>query len=565
MKRIIIADDDEQNLYMLDSLFKGHNYETVLVHNGEEALFEARENAPDLIISDILMPVLDGFSLCRAWRLDDFLKNIPFVFYTATYTDEKDEKFALSLGADKFIVKPTEPREFLHLIEEVLDHLSDANLSPASNDPMDEQVYLREYNETLIRKLENKMIQLKRNNKLLEKEIKARKKSEQIVKLHLENLQQILQTTSDCFLWVDKDGRILSANPAYCTMSGYTENELTQMNLSQLVAPGYKHVLPKRLRKIYAEGKARFEGEHICKNGTSINVDISNVLINWENDRVIASFLRDVTKQRNTERRLAEREELYRILVETIPCGVQENDLEGKITFSNRAHSQMHGYEEGEMPGKYIWDFKKSEKEKIELQAYLQFLVQEQIKPEPYITQDMRKDGSLFDAEVDWAYKHDSKGRLTGFISVITDITKRLQTENEMRKLMQAIEQSPVSVMITDLQGKIEYINSKYSEISGYSIEDLLGKTPKILKAGNLPDDKFSELWENISAGEVWQGEFHNVTKNGEYFWEQALISPIYDNDGQITHYFSVKEDITEKRNSKRSSANPKRWKQLAN
>src|SRR6185369_10978232 len=120
MARILIVDDTEENLYLLEALLRGHGYEIRTAKNGMEALARTAESRPDLIISDILMPKMDGFALCRHWKADAALKNIPFVFYTATYTDTKDEKFALGLGADMFIVKPTDPDTFAAKIKGVL-------------------------------------------------------------------------------------------------------------------------------------------------------------------------------------------------------------------------------------------------------------------------------------------------------------------------------------------------------------------------------------------------------------------------------------------------------------
>ena len=116
MMKALVVDDNQQNQYMLEVLLSHNGYEVELASNGVDALELARHSLPDLIISDILMPKMDGFSLCRAWKGDEQLKDVPFVFYTATYTDPKDEEFALSLGADRFVIKPMEPKKFLTLI-----------------------------------------------------------------------------------------------------------------------------------------------------------------------------------------------------------------------------------------------------------------------------------------------------------------------------------------------------------------------------------------------------------------------------------------------------------------
>jgi diguanylate cyclase (GGDEF)-like protein/PAS domain S-box-containing protein len=122
----------------------------------------------------------------------------------------------------------------------------------------------------------------------------------------------------------------------------------------------------------------------------------------------------------------------------------------------------------------------------------------------------------------------------------------RRAIESRLRILVKAVEQSPVSIIVTDHQGIIEYVNPKFCKVTGYSMEEVLGKTPRILKSGVLPADFYRDLWQTILAGEEWHGVFHNRTKSGEMVWELASISPIRDEDGRVTHFVSVKEDFTE-------------------
>jgi CheY-like chemotaxis protein len=158
MTRILIADDNPQNLYLLESILKGHHYEVVSSKNGAEALDAAVNNLPDLIIADILMPVMDGFELCRRWKADERLKQIPFMFYTATYTDPKDEQFALSLGADRFVTKPQKPDVLGQIVAEILAEYQKNRT--AAEPSLNEMESLRQYNEVLFRKLEKKVKQL---------------------------------------------------------------------------------------------------------------------------------------------------------------------------------------------------------------------------------------------------------------------------------------------------------------------------------------------------------------------------------------------------------------------
>ena len=176
-KRILIVDDKDENRYLLQALLQGSGYEVFTAVHGADALEKARQDPPDLIISDILMPVMDGFELCRAWMKDERLQSIPLIFYTATYTDERDRKFALSLGALHFIVKPAEPDDFMAVIHGVFqsgEHPTAAPAGTPAEAPEEESVYLRQYNEVLIRKLESKMEQLEKLNQDLEKKVAQR-------------------------------------------------------------------------------------------------------------------------------------------------------------------------------------------------------------------------------------------------------------------------------------------------------------------------------------------------------------------------------------------------------
>ncbi|MCK4696986.1 MAG: response regulator, partial [Dehalococcoidia bacterium] len=167
MTRVLVVDDNEQNLYMLQVLLQGHGYKVESAGDGAEALEKARRDPPDMIVSDILMPVMDGFTLCREWRKDPQLQDIPFVFYTATYTGPKDEEFALSLGAERFIVKPVETDVFVGMVREVIEE-HEAGRLVAPREPVEEEaVFFKEYNEALIRKLEDKMLQLEKANRAL--------------------------------------------------------------------------------------------------------------------------------------------------------------------------------------------------------------------------------------------------------------------------------------------------------------------------------------------------------------------------------------------------------------
>lgn len=132
--------------------------------------------------------------------------------------------------------------------------------------------------------------------------------------------------------------------------------------------------------------------------------------------------------------------------------------------------------------------------------------------------------------------------------SIIHDITERKRAEDELRKLMRVVEQSPASVMITDATGAIEFVNEKFCQVSGYSFAEVIGKNPDILQTDQLTPAENASMWDQLRHGKTWLGEFKNRKKNGEYFWESAIIFPLMDEKGKITHFAAIKEDITSQR-----------------
>ncbi|MCP4414127.1 MAG: PAS domain S-box protein [Gammaproteobacteria bacterium] len=135
-----------------------------------------------------------------------------------------------------------------------------------------------------------------------------------------------------------------------------------------------------------------------------------------------------------------------------------------------------------------------------------------------------------------------------GMALVRVDLTKQKNIEAELMKLSQAVEQSSASVVITDMEGDIEYVNSKFEEATGYSREEIIGKNPRILNSGEKNKADYKELWQTILSGENWKGEFHNRRKDGTLFWEWAKISPIKNEDGKVISFLAIKEDITERK-----------------
>jgi PAS domain S-box-containing protein len=152
--------------------------------------------------------------------------------------------------------------------------------------------------------------------------------------------------------------------------------------------------------------------------------------------------------------------------------------------------------------------------------------------------------------QLDWLKESESSIALA--ISSCLAIERRKRVEAELIKLSSAVEQSPAVVVITDIKGNIEYVNPKFNQITGYTIEETIGRNPRILKSGKTPPEVYEELWKTITSGNEWRGEFCNKKKNGKLFWEFASISPVRDNKGVITNFIAIKENITARKKAER-------------
>ncbi len=224
MTRILIVDDIQTNIYLLESILKGYGFSVVSARNGSEALDVARKDPPDLIITDILMPVMDGFELCRQWKADPLLEKIPFVFYTATYTDPRDEQFAMSLGAERFIVKPQKPEVLARVVQDVLNQREEGGGLSETRPLGDEMEILCQYNEVLFRKLESKVVQL-------HADIEERKRIEAKLSENEEFLDAIIENIPDMIFVKDAQNlRFVRFNQAGEALVGFTREEMYGKN-----------------------------------------------------------------------------------------------------------------------------------------------------------------------------------------------------------------------------------------------------------------------------------------------------------------------------------------------
>ncbi len=363
--------------------------------------------------------------------------------------------------------------------------------------------------------------------------------SELVKESHVEIY--ILDINKFNFLYVNKEAE---------RNIGYTFEELSEMEVLD-IKPLFSESTFKETINPLLEGKISvltYETIHRRKDGSTYPVEVQMQIFSYEGRNTLTAFVRDICVRKKAEEALQNSNMILRIVVDNIPDAIYMKDKEGRKIIANKADIFNCGLErEDEIIGKTDFDmFPQDIAEKFWEDD------QKVLKNGDLIINREEKlinlNGSakwLLTSKIPY---RDSKGEIIGLVGLGHDITRRRLAEEEMAKLSKTITQSPVSIMITNTKGSIEYVNPKFSEVTGYESEEVIGKNPRILKSGNQKDDFYRNIWETILSGHDWEGEILNKKKNQELFWENAKISPIFNEEGAIINFVAIKEDITEKK-----------------
>jgi diguanylate cyclase (GGDEF)-like protein/PAS domain S-box-containing protein len=346
---------------------------------------------------------------------------------------------------------------------------------------------------------------------------------------------------NDIILLCNGSGRIVEANDRALAAYGYSLQEMLAMHNVELLAPEERANLTDVWSRIGREGGLIFETVHNRKDGTTFPVEVSARTIQMEDQEWCQATIRDITERKQAEKALRESEEKFRNIMESSLVSIYVIQ-DGTFKYVNQTLLEKSGYTEEELLGQCSpLDLIAPEHRETVARNLQERLAG--VPGHPYEIRILRKDGTYIDV-VAWGSVIQFQGRLAN-VGTLVDITERKRAEAELRKLSRAIEQSASTVVITDRDGNIEYINPHFTESTGYPREEAIGQNPRMLKSGYTSDEEYQKLWQDIASGQVWKGEFKNKRKDGSYFWEYAIISPVLDEHGVITHFVAVKDDIT--------------------
>jgi len=496
--KVLIVEDEKIIALDLKSSLEKLGYEIVdILESGEEVIKKLPSLEIDLILMDIqLKGEMDGI---RTAYLIKQNSDLPIVYLTSF--------------ADKFTLKRaqvTQPSGYL----------------------------LKPFNESEL----NGVIEIALYNFKSGKKLKESERS-------LKNYKDIFDNSPIGIFQSDINGNLITANTALIKMLQYNSiDEFFKIDF----ANDLYFIPSEREEKVWSflkKGLERnLEIKWKRKDGPPIWVLLNIKIINdkYGNLSYYLGFVTDINEKKTTEEELKEQEGSYKSLIESSIDAIYVIQDE-RLVVVNPAWEKLFGYSFAEVSKKSFNlidilapDYRKTYYERLEKRRKNEPL------PSRYELFGITKDGEKIELEVSvteiqWKGKPAIQG-------IYQDITKRKIREKQISILSKAVNQSPIIVVITDINGNIEYVNPKFTEVSGYNSEEVIGKNPRLLKGDKKSKDDYKFLWNTLLSGNEWQGEFLNRKKNGDLYCVSASICPIIDDDGKITHYIAIEEDITDRK-----------------
>ena len=352
------------------------------------------------------------------------------------------------------------------------------------------------------------------------------------------------------YLTLNPAGEILRINHTGASLLGYPRREYEGRRFSTFLTAEDLANWSDFLQHS-TQTNLRNSGEFAlrCADGSIIYVSADSTFQNLEEDSpVLHMTLTEITRRRQAEMALRASTERYKAVVQSSNDAIVSSDSKGLIVSWNPCAERMLGYKTAEAIGMPVYELM-PEPDRNEKRNCIQRILDGKdcdVLNSTIETTALHKDGHEISVELSLTMWKIADG--VYFTGTMRDITQRKQTEQTLRMLSEAVRQSPEAIIITDLEGRIEYVNEAFVSNTGFSREETLGRNASMLSSGDTEPDTYASMWETLKRGEVWKGEFHNRRKDGSVFIESAVLAPIRQTNGTVTHYVGVKEDITEKR-----------------
>jgi len=500
--RILLVEDEshdaELNTREIKKVLPYSKFE--IVDNKRDYLDLLESYLPDIIISDFNMPSFDGLSALKIAQ--EVCPLTPFIMVTGSINEDTAVE-CMKAGATDYVLKDS----------------------------------LKRLGPSVLSALEQR--------KIREERIEAF----ETIKLNEAKYRYMFHNNPQP-MWIYEVETLafLEVNDAAIKHYGYSQNEFLSMTLKDIRPVTEVEKLILDVQSTNQHYSKAGEWAHLKKNGEIISVEIisHSIVFNQRNARHV--LINDITERKKAEEKLIRERKLLRTLIDNLPATIYIKDAECRKIIANRADLDIIGVEsEEDIIGK------------TDLDTFNNEIGKRGFADDKRVIDNgeavLNREEDFFDGNGTQRWLLTSKipltdenGKIIGLVGIGRDITEQKQAQEKILKLSKGIEQSPVSIEITDVNGIIEYVNPGFCKKTGYSPEEIIGKHTRVLRSEKMPPEIYKDLWETISTGGVWQNELLNKKKDGSTFWESVTLTSIRNEKDIITNYIAIKEDITERK-----------------
>jgi PAS domain S-box-containing protein len=564
MATILIVDDLSANREVLVTLLRSQGHRLLEAADGRQGLAVVQEERPDLVITDVLMPVMDGYEFVRQLRLDTATRSIPVVFYTAHYGEREARALALSSGVSFVLIKPVEPEDALKIVERVFSGQKETESAP-STAPLPSD-FDREHLRLLTDKLSEKAGDLRAANARLRGliniglELASERDADRLLKSvcveardlfgasyvtlgvvdrSQRALQRLVVEGTPAENWIHIGDRIPGILGRVVDERRTMRGENSRGTAAGLQLPAGHPPAEAFLAAPVASPAHVYGWLFLARNeGKAFTGDDEHLLLALAGQvgRIYENgyFYAVAQSERDRAQRYLDTAEVILLALDT----------GGRITQLNRYGYSLLGRTADELLGRDWITTCTPPRMHDALRSRLARLLKGDLATieNPVVTR------SGEERLIEWrnTVLRDDDGRVAGTFSSGTDITDRHQAETQLRLQSAALNAAANAIVITDRAGAIEWINPAFSELTGYTVAEAVGRNPRDLVKSDRHDAAFySNLWNTIRSGQVWHGEIINRRKDGSVYTEEQTITPLRDAEGEISHFIGVKQDVT--------------------
>lgn len=558
MSRVLVVDDRDENLEYLRALLTAHGYTVGTARHGAEALESARAVLPDIVVSDLLMPVMDGYTLLRFWKADAALRQVPFVVYSATYVEPEDQQLAMSLGADAFVLKPAEATDFLARLREVQSRPAATSELPGPSE--DEKVLLRLYSETLIRKLEEKSRQLEESNRILQLDIVERRKAEDALREREAELRQLTEAMPQ-IVWVARpDGWPAHFNQRWMEYTGLTLEESLARGWLPVIHPDDRPQAALRWAEATESGKPfeiesrlrQHDGAYRWMLGRALPLrDPAGTILRWMGTctdihdlKEAKEALAESPERKRADEALRQSENELRALAESMPQMVWITGASGLNFYLNQRWVEYTGLTLEESYGEgYTEAFHPDDRQRVAMEweraraARTDYSIECRIR---------RADGNYRWMLVRGLPFRDDSGRIVKWIGTCTDIHDLKEANTMLREQASLLDMAQDAIIVRDLDHRILYWNRSAERLYGWTAEEVRGRSVDELLYTDA--QAFRNATEIVKEKGEWVGEIDQYTKSGRTLTVEGHWSLVRDDQGNPRSVLAINTNITEKK-----------------